>query len=449
MQLKPGSRKFVIRSSYAFGGLVTLLTLATAGIVGSSSSFTASFIAFIFFCIVVSYSITRNGLISGPTLFLILMGLFHLGMVVPIYVFEAPPPLMPHRWLDWAELSSALALFVLAGGGVLSGSVLVQRYPNTKDLVQIQSSKPIPPFVLFGLIYIVAVLGYLIYGFKTGILIGLDRGSMLELRETGSAVWFGLFRQWLVISAIGLIAFGGARISLAVVILSLVLFLPIFILGDRGFFIVTAAAFLVVLRIRRVIFPTYFYLLIGWILFLLIPILRNARGGVESFATGFLDPFYEMGLQLRVVIFTMDAVDKGLWGLEYGKTYLSALGRILPNIGPLRYFFGGGIENSPSYIITELYNSGGSGLGMSVIAEAYVNFGWVGAFLIPFLLGLLLTFGERFGRINGYALTVYGSALSSILFLARGDFFLVSRPFAWAIAVVLFFYAIERSLRRN
>lgn len=438
----------LIRSSSVVGVCVLLLAAGMAALAAESTPRVAAIIALAGVVASVAYSAYRNGLVSGPTLFLALLGVFHLGMVVPIFVFGSPLPLMPHRWLEWMEVPVALSLFILATGGFLAGAIIGQGW--APEITEVRNLDPLsgPSYRILVVIYLIAAVGYAVFGVKSGILVGLDRGAILELRQSGGAIWFGFFRQWLVIACVGLVAFGSYAVAFFSVILTLFLFLPIFLVGDRGFFIVTAAAFLVVLKMKGVSFSRLTYLIIGSLVFLLIPILRNVRGGVESFASGFLDPFYEMGLQLRVVLFVIDAVEKGLWGGEYGGTYLAALGRALPNIGPIRELFGGAIESSPSYIITELYNSGGSGLGMSVVAEAYVNFGRFGALFVPFILGAALVLGERFGRVNEYLLVVYGAAMGATFFLVRGDFFGVSRPLMWALMLALTLYIADRSARR-
>jgi len=75
----------------------------------------------------------------------------------------------------------------------------------------------------------------------------------------------------------------------------------------------------------------------------------------------------------------------------------------------------------------------GGGLGFSFIAEAFLNFGAVGAPFVCLLLGYgiarLWIWSERSRDPGGFA--VVATLLPYLLFFARGEFMFIPRPFVW------------------
>lgn len=102
----------------------------------------------------------------------------------------------------------------------------------------------------------------------------------------------------------------------------------------------------------------------------------------------------EMGFTLDTVIRSIEVVP-GQQPHFLGRTYLDAFGRVVPNVAVER-----GEEAIVSSVwITELTaprrSARKGGLGFSIVAEAYINFGFLGAPLLLLLIGLAHGAGER------------------------------------------------------
>lgn len=76
----------------------------------------------------------------------------------------------------------------------------------------------------------------------------------------------------------------------------------------------------------------------------------------------------------------------------YGQTYFDAVLSLVPS-----FFFGGKLARpfiSPTFVYKRLFEGGGFnldvGYGFSLVAEAYMNFGWFGPLLIMFIIGFAL-----------------------------------------------------------
>jgi len=191
-------------------------------------------LAFVYSVGIIFFSARDNELISGPTIFLILLGIFHLGMVLPIYGFNAPFPYVPHvafyRWLDWNILPYALSLYVLSAGSLLSGTYFIR---SQKDFLPLNEKANFST-IRYGLrlwivLYVVSILGYVSYGVFSGILNAPNRDLMLELQGAGQAVWFGFFKEWLIISTFGVIAFGKKKLGVVAAGITVLIFFRMFL----------------------------------------------------------------------------------------------------------------------------------------------------------------------------------------------------------------------------
>jgi oligosaccharide repeat unit polymerase len=380
------------------------------------------------------------------SVFVVLLVLFNLGVVVPVLVFNAHEPFVSAGWLGSADLEQGLGLYIIAITCFTVGTCLYRGRRVKVYRVALRDSTSSIGYMWSGIL-VIGVIGYVVIGFYSGILTAPDRTLYMELRESGSARWFGGFRTVIVISAMAVIAFSSRRVALTAVVASVITFTPLFILGQRGFFIVTVAAFLVVLRLRGIEISSLAAAACGAVVFALIPIIRGMRGGVTEIGAGILDPIYEMGTQFRVILYSIDAIMTNEIPLQYGQTYVAALSRSVPNIGGLVDMLGGRGQ-SPSNLITELY-SANAGVGMSAIAEAYMNFSAFGVSVIFFLLGLTMTYAEKISGRSPYSLAIYGATLGSIFWMVRADFFAASRPLAWAMFGIGATFLLARSSRRR
>jgi oligosaccharide repeat unit polymerase len=83
---------------------------------------------------------------------------------------------------------------------------------------------------------------------------------------------------------------------------------------------------------------------------------------------------------------------------EYGSTYAAALSRQLP--GPLARAIFGPPQGTGAFRYRELinYRNPDQGFGFAFSAEAYLNFGYFGAALVPLFLGMLFGYAWRMSR---------------------------------------------------
>lgn len=102
----------------------------------------------------------------------------------------------------------------------------------------------------------------------------------------------------------------------------------------------------------------------------------------------------EMGFTLDTVIRSIDVVPDQV-PYFYGKTYVDAVSRVVPNVA---------IERGEAAIVSSVWlteltaprrSARKGGLGFSIVAEGYINFGFLGAPLVLLLIGLVHGAGER------------------------------------------------------
>src|SRR5262249_2754929 len=134
------------------------------------------------------------------------------------------------------------------------------------------------------------------------------------------------------------------------------------------------------------------------------------------------EPLNEMGASILTVVFVLDLVPAER-DFCWGESYLHSLAAVLPGSLAGSYFANRDTEESwLVQTVSPLTASVGGGLGFSLIAEAYLNFG-VGAPVVLGLAGWLLgTFagwvhaGGRSGRLAFAACVI-----SIVLFSARAS----------------------------
>lgn len=152
----------------------------------------------------------------------------------------------------------------------------------------------------------------------------------------------------------------------------------------------------------------------------------------------------EMGRTLLTVAATIQLVPATpafQWGLGYGYALLTLVPNLFWEVHPSSTY------GSPAYwlvwTIAPYTAERGGGYGYSFIAEAYLEFGWVGApvmlAIIGFLFVRLLRWAERSG--NPARLATVASFIAFFLIYARGQASLVIRPLVW-YALVPYIFAI-------
>lgn len=162
----------------------------------------------------------------------------------------------------------------------------------------------------------------------------------------------------------------------------------------------------------------------------------------------------EMGGSFITIIYTTEFVPQ-IRPFEWGATYLSAVGTIFPNFfWDIHPSIAGGL---PSYWLMKEVNpyaaKAGQTLGFSVIAEAYLNFSWVGTLIFMSVIGYVLA---RFvlwvwKQSNPLGLAIEAIFISFVLFVARGESHLIVRSIFWEclIPYLLVTYLYNRQLTRQ
>lgn len=195
--------------------------------------------------------------------------------------------------------------------------------------------------------------------------------------------------------------------------------------------------------------PKAFLISVGsFILFFVFPLVavtRNTTGEnrlsisflLEQFASidnPVIAAISEMGTSMITVAYTLQMVPN-YREFQMGADYFYALFTIIPNIfGKLHPTV---VRGTPTHWLTEQINpyiaSVGGSYGFSFIAEAYLNFGWVGGpiaiGIIGFLLLKLIIWVEKSNEPGKMAMLA--SFLSFFLFYARAESTLMVRALVW------------------
>ena len=140
----------------------------------------------------------------------------------------------------------------------------------------------------------------------------------------------------------------------------------------------------------------------------------------------------ETGQTIGTAIYTLELVPKH-YGYSLGMTYIAAFLSLIPNIC---WDIHPALEWSPARWLASTIAPGhaalGYGFGYSFIAEAYLNFGWVGSPLIFLVFGFLIGNTAKWASRGGILDTaIIGSFLSFLLFTVRGELSEIVRPFVW------------------
>lgn len=222
-----------------------------------------------------------------------------------------------------------------------------------------------------------------------------------------------------------------------------------FFLGQRNQAIMPLIALAWLWHILIKPLPKAFLLGVGsfmvLIVFPLVALTRNTTGGnrlsleylqqtFSSIDNPFIAFLSEMGASMLTVAYTIDIVPKER-EFQLGAEYLYALLTVIPNFfGNLHPTVARGI---PTHWLTEQINpyiaSINGSYGYSFIAEAYLNFGWIGA---PIALGIM---GFALVKLilwavksrNPGKMAMIATFTSYFLFYARAESTMIVRPLVW------------------
>jgi hypothetical protein len=376
-------------------------------------------------------------------IYLYLLGLFHLGLVVPwaIGVETSQPPL----WLTTNDLNPALAMVILAIASYHAGAATaVWLWPDGA------ARRPAPDVrcyndVLCSMGLVIVTLGLL--AFCAGVeSLGLERLLRSDYADTYALASHydpRLFATSMTFVPLGLylaVASAGRRMLPWVLGCGVLWGGCILFLGFRGYALVPAITIVAVLHKRGLRLPPLAYLIAVPLLLAIIPLVRAMRAerlADRRMATVLtidapLLALEEMGGSLRALVHTVQFFDNE--PLRWGQTYWQALRSAVPNVA-LQWQGGEYLpveQLPPSHWLTlqaapEAYRAHG-GLGFSAVAEPYMNFGAPGVAAYFFLLALLLVTAYRFDVSRPTRLALWAVVLGPLLWTVRNDFHGFFRP---------------------
>lgn len=154
-----------------------------------------------------------------------------------------------------------------------------------------------------------------------------------------------------------------------------------------------------------------------------------------------------MGQSLQVVAYTRELVPSE-YPYRYGYTYLINLTTILPNLfwdrHPAEVY--GSLGRWLTKIVDYEFYEFGGGLGYSCVAEAYINFGYLGLIFIALLFGYCLMTIENKIDAKQKPILFASMAIVAIYLVsyARGEFDDIVRAFFWYMLIPRILYNVTK-----
>jgi len=182
---------------------------------------------------------------------------------------------------------------------------------------------------------------------------------------------------------------------------------------------------------------------IGGFLFL-APFIRHVRGlnGVDRLSPTTLWQTFsavehpvrglvvELSGTLATVAYTIIEVG-ATRPFEAGLGYVHALGNAVPIVNVTDAY--GSASSWLAWRFRPEWAVDGFGFGYSFIAEAYLNFGWIGAPVVMLILGYLLVRMTQWAQQKNIVarMAMVASLLPAVLFFVRGESVNIARPILW------------------
>jgi hypothetical protein len=385
---------------------------------------------------------------SAPLLYLALLGLFHLGLVVPwalgLYDVERM------SWFAPYGLSHAIALIVYSiisyQVGILA-AVGVGGAEKKSLAVGAREIENQHIFVAGSFLFLAGLVGFIV-GLIRLDPVGYYRMSYSEtyrLRAESDPRLFGL---GLIIVFIGLsLSVAGASRRQLRITLSCAGFWVTFLfyLGFRGPALIAGLIVYAAVIKKGIRVPAWIPSLVVGLALIAVPLMRfsreqplNERSLPNSLSEfNILDTPAEMGASIRPLVETVDLIAPTNYRLV--RTYLVGIKAIAPNLA-LRWEAPSGEsvdDLPPAHWITAIvdpwtYKNYG-GMGFSAIAEPYMNFGTVGVVIYFVVLAFLLVRLEQASIRSSYALAIWALVLGPLLWTTRNDSGNFFRPAAWGL----------------
>jgi len=412
--------------------------------------------------------VPRNWL-SLEMIFVVFYFGFHYGyfLLYSLDLIEEVWRIMPFPQL----VNPSLRVITLSGIGFLFGYGLAARRRVCQPL---NPSELNPPWISFGKAvtwvgFGLQVVGILLAGFD--LLVSLGYRLLTEIQYYTDPRLYGIGP---LVMTIGIcIAAGGAAVRGRMIpgwgyrIFFGLLILATLAIGDRGVFlayvlppILAYHYFIKPLKVKRAIAA----LAAGMVLFAVIGLARDrssinpiaifsygvSEGGIRNTITAGL---VEMGGSARTVAHTMNLVPNP-YPYWMGKTIWGSIQMIIPNVLPstMNRFIG-----PAGFITYESYGRDASGLGFSIAAEGYINFGIYGVFFVA-AVGAIFRWIYQSVIIRPTMVRIIMLLMASTCLVGwiRGYSAQFVRPMAWTLSVVIVFELLvaqrvktQRAVRRR
>jgi len=397
--------------------------------------------------------------VSAPLVYLSILGLFHLGLIVPwalgTYDISRVPSFTPYG------LSRSIALIDYSIVAFNIGIILaLSRKKRTILLSQTVTETEDKNVYVGGCVLLAAGIAIFVIG-----LIGLDplgyfRLSYSETYRLRAESDPRLFGSGMTVAFIGLsiAAAGASRRRFRVLsIVGAVWLASLMYWGFRGPTVIAALIVYIIARKKGLQIPRLVSISAAALLLLILPVLHESRelplndrlAHISLNNFNILDAPAEMGISIRPLVETVDLL--GPHDFRLGRTYWIAIKGIVPNLA-LRWESSSTTSDAdlpPSHWITALvdpwtYKNYG-GMGFSAIAEPYMNFGVTGVLIYFFLLSFFLIYLEQISIRNAYALAAWALILGPLLWTTRNDFTNFFRPAVWGLLTLAAISAFSRT----
>jgi oligosaccharide repeat unit polymerase len=411
-----------------------------------------------------------GGSLGDPyCLFLLAATLFNAGHAVLLTLHVTDFALLGGRFDPGTQIN--VILMTLAGLATMHVGALVTMWQSPQRRLPQPVSQTISRSTgtrITGYFMLAVSIVPAIIEMRTALTAVAVRGYMgLYQREipTGFANTTAMLAAFLVPGCLFLLA-GSARrrfpvlLSLCATVLHV---LVAFVLGSRATGAMLIVAYLWVWnRSAKRIFKVAIAVVVplgAVILFPLIASIRNTRLGDRLDPALILDAFKaidnptlylmsELGGSARAIAHTFELVPS-IRSFDWGISYVYALMTVIPNVW-------GGIHptiahGTPSLWLVQtvepLTAAGGGGLGFSFIAEAYLNFGWLGMFTVMPMIGWLVgRLALRAGTCSeASSMALIACMIGPLLFYARSETADLCRSIVWYAVVP---YLLARSIDR-
>lgn len=387
--------------------------------------------------------------LAPASLYLLLLGLFHLGLVTPLaagVVHLVDPP----AWLSSRRVPTAVRLFEIAAVSFTLG-VRSQRIahgggerpslPPQRDLFRVGAAVAVLGAALLWIG--VVQLGIMSSGYNTY----FERAMSEDVRLFGFGLM--LFPIGLLVAAVG----ATPRQMYALGVMVTAVLGPLFLVGFRGPTILQAASLLAVWarKDRRV--AGRLSIAVMAVAIVLVPAVRATRDAGGSVAGGLssADPvsvLLETGGSLYPLVVTAERLEDAGEEPWMGRSYAMAAGRMVPNVAT-RFETTGQRVLTPAAWVTMhadgwAYDHGG-GIGFSGVAEPYLNFGVAGVVVFFLLLGIVLQRWDAWLGTDPFLGAIGAASFGFVLWTVRNDGMELFRAVAVAAGTVL----VARALRRG